>query len=167
MEFDSILKKIGQFGRYQRYLLVLLLPTNIIMCMHNMAMVFLAYTPEHTCRPPSQLSQNLANISEDILWNLTVPMVSGPNGKWTRNQCERYEYNWTALDIHLSVPGSIPEWSGAGGTDINKTDNPWGVVRHKVPCTEWEYDTSVFVESIVTKVCVDWLPNIISMYIIL
>uniref|UniRef100_A0A0A1XQ86 Organic cation transporter-like protein n=1 Tax=Zeugodacus cucurbitae TaxID=28588 RepID=A0A0A1XQ86_ZEUCU len=58
MDFDAVLAKCGNFGRYQIVLLLLYGCTNILSSLHYFAQTIISFTPEHWC-----YHEKLANTS--------------------------------------------------------------------------------------------------------
>ncbi|XP_017485292.1 PREDICTED: organic cation transporter-like protein [Rhagoletis zephyria] len=57
MDFDSLLEKCGNYGRYQFVLLLVYGYTNIMSSMHYFAQTIISFTPEHWCQ--HELLENL------------------------------------------------------------------------------------------------------------
>ena len=81
MRYDDVLKTIGEFGRYQKYVYTLICLLAIPCAWHSLGNTFLSASPEHYCRSfPGQVSEEFSPTK-----NCTIPYK---NGEWSR--CEKY-----------------------------------------------------------------------------
>ena len=137
MKFDEVLTEhIGEFGRYQRGLVVLLCVTGIVTCLFTSDIVLIAGRQEHWCSvEPSDRS----NFTHEEWLNLTVPWEFRDGG-WRRSRCSRYDLNFSDAQF---LEGLQPA-------------NLTGVFRNvsRMSCDSYEYDESVFQSTIVSQVCV-------------
>lgn len=64
-EFDRILQELGEFGRYQKFVFCLLCIFSFLDVFTCFALVFIAFTPEHSCKFPQkfQNEKNFTNFS--------------------------------------------------------------------------------------------------------
>ena len=133
--YDDLLKKIGEFGRYQILIFlgvicIVLIPS----AFNNMGIVFLGASPDHWCQSPSAAHLNLSRA--DLL-NLTVP-VQVVDGEAGFSKCQRYDRNYSGWS-----PEQARQALEAGpGADVTLTDCQDG----------WQYDTSQYKSTIVTQV---------------
>ena len=133
MEYDDLLLFIGEFGIFQRIIIILVSLVGIQASFANMSIVFLAAVPAHFCNIPS-LSH--LNLSEDVLKNLTIP-IEKKDGEEFYSKCQMYDRNyssWTMSDVTEALS------EGPGNT--SKIDCPNG----------WIYDKSTYQSTIVTEV---------------
>ena len=85
MDYDDLLKlHVGEFGRYQRFVVVLVALTCVPGVINSLNIVFLAAVPDHLCRSPSAAHLNLSR--EDLL-HLTTPTKD--------QQCSQYDQNYS------------------------------------------------------------------------
>ena len=71
MDYDDLLKlHVGEFGTYQRLMVIIFSLTFTLGALNNMSIVFLAAVPDHFCHSPSAAHLNL---TWDKLLNLTAP----------------------------------------------------------------------------------------------
>lgn len=67
MDLDTILSDIGEFGKYQKFVVCLILLPSVIPCgFHAYNQLFMAATPDHWCK----LSRISQNITDDYLKNI-------------------------------------------------------------------------------------------------
>ncbi len=137
MDFDDLLKTLGEFGRYQKCICFLLSLCMLTVPFSNIGIVFIAGVPEHWCFTPGLKRLNLSDIA---IKNLTIPRVATEDtGGSVYSRCLRYRRNytsWTEDDVWKEL--------GDGG---NRTKYPLE------GCMDgWVYDTSVYESTVVTKV---------------
>ena len=60
--FDDVLKEIGEFGRFQKLLLLLLLIPNMFSAVNKLAWAFLGAEPGHRCRLPDEINQSIVQF---------------------------------------------------------------------------------------------------------
>ncbi|XP_069090724.1 solute carrier family 22 member 3 [Pleurodeles waltl] len=106
--FDEVLKEVGEFGRFQKRVFLLLCMTGITFAFLFVGVVFLGQTPEqYWCRSPAvaELSRQCGWSAQEEL-NYTVPPAEGSTapsqaeGSSAHSHCLRYddrEWNRTAL----------------------------------------------------------------------
>lgn len=118
MKFDDILYHLGEFGRYQKRLYILLCLPAISVGGFMMGLVLTMETPKHRCKIPFYHNDTyeIQSTYHKHLVNLTIP----------KSDDETLEYS----QCHIYVS------SGAGNL------NPANFTREK--CTEWVYETSEF-----------------------
>lgn len=120
---DEVQSSIGNFGRWQMWVCFWLFIVKFPVAWHALGIVFLAPPVESWCRRPATLQ----NLTDEQWRNLSQPpATSGPQG---RDSCRMYVDNYTAGSYNEPLAG-----------------------RSTVACEEWEYDRSVFQETIVTQV---------------
>ncbi|XP_013381565.1 organic cation transporter protein-like [Lingula anatina] len=112
-DFDDILVLIGEFGKFQKLVFLLLSIASILPAMDYAAVVFIEETPDFRCRLPGDLNDSYSpgmalylNTSDHVTSNATA-------------QC-------TQLDVVINHQGNVSQ----DGT-------------HPSKCTEWVFDTSV------------------------
>ncbi|XP_048769859.1 organic cation transporter protein-like isoform X2 [Ostrea edulis] len=139
MRFDDALKKVGEFGFYQKRLYFIMCLVAITNALFMMGLIFHLYTPEHRCKIP-ELVNDTWEIQSPVhaeLINMTIPPSDNP----------LFEYDRCHV-IDRSTPGNLSK------------------ARNVRKCSEWVYDTSVFYESFTSKhnlVCGDkWKTSMIQ-----
>lgn len=135
---DDILKKIGEFGRYQKRIFFALLSFPCVFVgAFSMILIVTLYTPAHRCKIPSLPNDTYAVQDEQHLHliNLTIPPHPDPMKPY--DMCYYYDYKGPHFE--------------------DKKRN-----RSKVACSEWVYDKRVFKETFTSKinlVCTDSLKT--------
>lgn len=91
MDFDDILPYIGEFGRYQKMLFLMMIPFAFFVAFVYFTQIFITLVPEnHWCWVPE-----LANLTREERMNLAIPpSETTASGK---DQCRMYAVNYTAL----------------------------------------------------------------------
>ncbi|XP_072020972.1 organic cation transporter protein-like [Amphiura filiformis] len=117
--FDDIILKLGEFGKYQRRMLLLVFCMSLPVSMHAFVQVFLAAYTDHWCAPPPELQRS--NCSD---WTLPTGTTCDeakkelyiPKTKSAYEQCSRYNISYLA-DIE------VPEVNNQ--SEIISCDNGW------------------------------------------
>ena len=104
MDFDEMTKKLGQFGRYQKFIFLMLCLVEFPAAFNIMGIVFIAGVPEHWCQSMELFGLNLTN---DVMRNITIPLVER-DGQSLYSSCSRYVYDvaydeWTMDDVKTSM----------------------------------------------------------------
>ena len=140
MEYDEILKTVGEFGPYQRKVLLILCFLVFPTAIQNLGYIFWAHRPDYVCdvtRPDI-----LANVSQALWRNLTLPFEKTADDTWAHSQCERYDVNLTSINNANDVLFLVRERQVRDDADDTST----------LPCDSWAYDTSQFKSTIVSEV---------------
>ena len=133
MELDEIMKEVGEFTWYHLALVLVLSIPTYSAGLVAMSYVYVAATPAFWCKP--NLPPSLSNLSHQARMNLSVPRVVDSQGKCVYDQCRMYHRNYSALLV--------------GNTSAGIDAMPEAPI---IPCTQWEYDTTEIISSIVTQV---------------
>lgn len=122
-KFDVILQQVGEFGFYQKRLLLLVCLTGGYVIMHNNAPVFTMTVPKHRCKLPDYPNDTYEVQSVHHAWliNYTIPRTA----KGSYQDCSLYDV-------------TPPE----DGATMNMT------LSH---CDQWVYDRSVFSETLASE----------------
>ncbi|XP_021039694.1 solute carrier family 22 member 22 [Mus caroli] len=133
MDFDEILHHVGDSGRFQICMIILLNSLALVFSPHDVLENFTAASPAHHCRinldnSRSEVSTDM-NLTTEALMKVSIPM--GPDQK--PEQCRRFRYTqWQFLDSNIST--------------FNSTE------LETEPCLDgWTYDHSVLTSTIVTE----------------
>ncbi|XP_061660137.1 solute carrier family 22 member 4-like [Syngnathoides biaculeatus] len=120
---------LGQFGRFQQVVFLLLCISIVPNGFGAFTLVFLADTPAHHCRVPD------VNLTED--WHAAVIPVRVVNGKEVLSSCSRYR-----LDVvrNLSDQGYSPE------VDVNLTS-----LQEETCQDGWIYSKETYQSTVVTE----------------
>ena len=124
MEFNNLLKIIGEFGIYQRLLCALLCLVSVPSAFQAMGFVFWAAVPDYWCATQTE-EANLTNSQ--------------------KSQCEIYQLN----SSHVNN-GSMMSYFADGSIYQNVTIGDGLILSRK--CDHWRYDRSVYKSTIVTEV---------------
>ncbi|XP_078413716.1 solute carrier family 22 member 3-like [Cetorhinus maximus] len=107
LTFDDVLKDIGEFGRYQKWIILLLSFSGVTFSFLIVVFVFLGVIPNHWCRgPPGTLE-----LREKCGWSLeqernyTVPLEKPGGSSYSR--CETYDIDWNATFLSCDYPVSL------------------------------------------------------------
>ncbi|XP_061071567.1 organic cation/carnitine transporter 2-like isoform X1 [Conger conger] len=144
-DYDDVTTFLGEWGSFQKRIMLLLCISAIPNGLSLFSIVFLADTPAHHCAIPSN-----ANISAEWI-NYSIPLEED-KGVMRYNKCTRYK-----LDViqRLSDNRSVP------GIDVNVTE-----IEQESCKDGWEYDKSIYVSTIVSEwdlVCSDaWKVPVIT-----
>ncbi|XP_060535422.1 solute carrier family 22 member 13 [Cylas formicarius] len=113
-DFDDLFEHIGDFGYYQVFLFLMMIPFAFFVAWVYFSQIFITLVPErHWCWVPE-----LANLTVEERIALAIP----PDGD-VLDRCHVYDVNFTDL-VARGVARSDPAWS-------------------KVPCRHgWEYNTT-------------------------
>ncbi|XP_061104737.1 organic cation/carnitine transporter 2-like [Conger conger] len=148
--YDDVTTFLGEWGPFQKLIMLLLCISVIPNGLSGLCIVFLAGTPPHHCLIPPN-----ANISAE--WRSYSIPLEEDDGVMRYSKCTRYK-----LDVitRLSDNGSVP------GIDVNVTE-----IEQEVCKDGWEYDREMYASTIVTEwdlVCSDaWkVPMTTSMFFI-
>ena len=128
MDFDKILDRVGSFGLFQKYYIVLLGLTGIPMGAMSLANVFIAGLPQFWCYIPE-----LGNFTREEQQEISSPWI----GSGEKDSCNVYDVDYGSLDY------SVANYSYFKHLHTNTS------LRR---CTEWMYDDSVFSYTTVTRV---------------
>ncbi|KAJ8315874.1 hypothetical protein KUTeg_008024 [Tegillarca granosa] len=136
MHFDDILRKLGEFGTYQKRLYILLCIPMVSAGFHMVISVFLTGTPDHRCAIPGYDNDTyeVQNAYHQYIVNLTIPKSTDETKEY--DQCMRYDGNTSEPD-----------------TFENAT---------KVKCSSWVYDKTIYIATFTAQenlVCDDRLKT--------
>lgn len=133
MDCDEILHHVGDSGRFQICMIILLNILALVLSPHDILENFTAAIPAHHCsvnldNSRSEISTDM-NLTTEALIKVSIPM--GPNQK--PEQCRRFRYTqWQFLASNISTSNS---------TELETE-----------PCLDgWTYDHSVFTSTIATE----------------
>ena len=139
MEYDEVLRNVGEFGCYQKKAVLLLCVVVFPMAFQSLGYIFWGVRPDHNCRVDKP--RHLVNVSDDLWRNLTLPQQPNADGQWVYTECEQYDVNLTSVVDEQDVLSLISSRQALDDSDART-----------LPCSMWEYDTSQFDSTIVTEV---------------
>jgi hypothetical protein len=135
VDFDALLPHIGEFGRYQLGLYLLMcIPATLPAAFLAFNQVFLSAEPDHWCRVSAVQDHNL---TEEHVKALTIPLTDQGQGRIVYKRCAQFDVNFTDV---FERSGGV--WPAAADPSWPESD-----------CKEgWMYDTSEYQETLVTQV---------------
>ncbi|XP_043468938.1 organic cation transporter protein-like [Leptopilina heterotoma] len=138
MAYDDVILRMGEFGRYQRRIYLLLCLPAIICAFHKMGGVFLGSKPDTRCLLPVESQSNATFILPENYVNVSYPMEETIIGvkKIKPSQCKMYDIN---------IPPSVTTLDQYA---LFAANNPRNVV---IPCDTFVYDKSRFTRTVVTQ----------------
>lgn len=113
MGYDEVIPYLGEFGRYQKRIYVLLCLPAIICAFHKLAGVFLQAKPSHRCQLPSEFANASYFLNHDIL-NTSYPWDERAKN-WS--SCLRLDGNHTVpcdkyiYDTTTYKSSAVIEWN--------------------------------------------------------
>jgi len=134
LDFDEVLKHLGEMGPYQRTLyLMLCIPACLPAAFLAFNQVFLSAEPSHWCRQPG-LDQVGAELNWTQRMHLGSPYIKGEE---EYSKCEMYKVeNWTQV-----LKDNGDKWP-------EEPDPAWNVTK----CLHgWNYDRSEYANTLVTE----------------
>lgn len=116
MDFEDVLLEVGDYGKYQRQLIVyFLVPAASLLPWFSMNILFMVSVPDHWCKVPEMVSSNFTIAQQRSIisppgeschrYNLNftdvfdVANFTVPNGTTTRPCDEGFEYDTTNYDF--------------------------------------------------------------------
>lgn len=103
MAYDDILEMLGQFGRYQRRIFLLLCLPAISCALHKLSGVFLQAKVAHRCRMPQEADNSSYWAVNDSLSSMIYPW--DPLHQ-SRSTCLMYKANYTDSYFQAGVPAN-------------------------------------------------------------
>ena len=137
MDLDSVLKKIGEFGPFQKRLYFLLCLVSIPAAFHNLGYVFWAARPDHWCALPDLVSPDVARLNQSEQIALSIPSEGEED---LLSKCLIYDLNYANLSDE----------------DIREAVGRKNRSESTRSCSQWNYDTSQYKSTIVTEVSLTW-----------
>ena len=147
LEFDELLTEhVGEFGKKQKILSLLLTFSCMTSCVHMFAIMFTGGTPAHWCSVESPV---LENCTVEQRKALTIP-TEVRDAEVVYQQCKMYSIKnssaWEAV---------AAEYCRGGNNDNHLEMENMSIVLQEFDtssCSSWEYDTSFFLDTIVIDV---------------
>ena len=85
MDYDNLLKlHVGEFGTYQKFLVIILAMMSLPGALNNMSIVFLAAVPDHFCHSTSAAHLNLT-------WEELQNLTASPKD----HHCKQYDQDYS------------------------------------------------------------------------
>lgn len=132
VDFDDLLPHVGEFGRYQKILFLLMIPFAFFVAFVYFSQIFITLVPEeHWCHVPE-----LQHLSVEERRALAIPVdksaagdfaVDGGDGAISYSKCTMYAVNFTeVLANNIRTPDpSWPTQPCRNGWEYNFTDVPY------------------------------------------
>ncbi|XP_034941368.1 organic cation transporter protein [Chelonus insularis] len=132
MAYDDVILRMGEFGRYQRRIYLLLCLPAIICAFHKMGGVFLGAKMNSRCILPWEDSKNATFYLDPKIMNASYPYDEKIGGL---SQCKRRA---NLSEIYVST-------NDEGREDVQSSDNTTRISTDEfITCEEFVYDTSVY-----------------------
>ncbi|XP_060072919.1 organic cation transporter protein-like isoform X2 [Ylistrum balloti] len=131
MKLDEVLEKIGQFGRYQKIIFVLICIPGISCGIVMTSAVILLGVPNHRCSIPGYDNDTYSiqdPVHQEYVARYIPPSTDGTSLLY--DKCHVYSFN-------------------ASSTTFDNSSHPINATL--VKCTSWVYDDSEFFETFVSK----------------
>lgn len=129
---DEVLETIGQFGRYQKIIFVLICIPGISCGIVMTLAVILLGIPNHRCRLPGYENDtySIQDATHQEHVSRYIPPPAADDSSLLYDKCHTYSYN-------------------ASNTKFDNSSHPINATL--VKCTSWVYDDSEFYETFVSK----------------
>lgn len=126
MGYDDVFPYLGEFGRYQRKIYLLVCLPAISCAFHKLAGVFLLAKPEYRCQLPFESANASFQLPEDV-FNLAYPMDSLTNKRTT---CQYFNSNYTDEYFQAGIPANETLYCDRYIYNYNRssTVNDWDMV---------------------------------------
>ncbi|KAG4067767.1 hypothetical protein HA402_005539 [Bradysia odoriphaga] len=120
MDFDDLLPHIGEFGRYQKILFLLMIPYAWFLVFVYFGQIFITIVPEqHWCNVPE-----LQHLSIDERVELAIPLTNDG-----RSKCFMYAVNFTNILLQNETnKGDWPVKPCVHGWEYNRTEIPYATI---------------------------------------
>ena len=129
VNLDDVFKEyIGEGGRYQIFLLIMLSVNAFCQATVFGDIIWVTDTKPHWCALPGDVNPALHNLTLKERFNVTVPWIE-KDGQWVYDSCYTYDLNYS----------SIPHGERTTQMSVKA-------------CSSWEFDTSELKNTIVEKV---------------
>ncbi len=164
MKFDDILiDHVGEFGRYQKLIVLIISLTSIVAVFNGIDIVFAGATPKYWCEPPANV-RGLQNLTREELFNLTSPLITETDGTLSYDVCQQYDYsgNGNLTYTHVLEDEDAGDANATFGRSINRQVN---IPRTIHKCQTWIYDKSQYLSTTVTQVSIIqiWMRSLMDL----
>ncbi|CAL1268685.1 unnamed protein product [Larinioides sclopetarius] len=134
--FEDILKDVGGFGPYQKFLIIIfLIPSSIVIPWFSMSSIFLASIPDHWCYVSEVSNSNLSIGTQRQL-------ISPPQD----HHCSMYDIDYASLmeSKNYSIDPNWPVKECVNGWQFDKTNyDETSVSRWNMVCKDDHYSSLV------------------------
>ncbi|XP_065335595.1 organic cation transporter protein-like [Cloeon dipterum] len=128
VEFDDLLPHLGEFGRYQKLLFLLLAPFMFFVAFVYFSQIFITLTPDHWCHIPE-----LEFLTPEERIRLAIPV--NPNSTTGYDMCRMYNVNFTKVRLEQGLIQANPSWpvvNCRNGWEYNYTEIPYSTVTSEL-----------------------------------
>ncbi|XP_050097662.1 organic cation transporter protein [Anopheles aquasalis] len=133
VDFDDLLPHVGEFGRYQKILFLLMIPFAFFVAFVYFSQIFITLVPEeHWCYVPE-----LQHLSVEQRRALSIPVDESVTGHFAEDgetisysKCTMYAVNFTEV-LANNIRKADPSWPTQpcqNGWEYNYTDVPYATV---------------------------------------
>ncbi|XP_074656215.1 organic cation transporter protein-like [Tubulanus polymorphus] len=165
MNFDDVLIRIGDCGRYQILLYLLFGLVGIQTGLQNLAHVFIGGAQDHWCYVPE-----IQNLSAADQKRLAIPLKDGGTGDKAvqYDSCHVYERNYSA------IVAALLNDTVAGGYDVTNASDRFQALSEILEtertivrkCSKWTFDQSQYTSTMRSEfgtICkYDWMEPLIQ-----
>ncbi|XP_066483593.1 solute carrier family 22 member 13-like [Tiliqua scincoides] len=124
-EFGEVLKTIGEFGRFQKWLVLLMCIPNFLTPFHMFGQAFITMDTLHYCNT-NWIRKISPNLSTGLQWNLTIPR--NPDGSFK----ECYMYTPVEEDLETIIKHGL--------NDTEKCRDGWVYPEEQKPTLLTEFN---------------------------
>lgn len=113
VDVDTMLSRVGDFGRYQKILIVLFCFINVLSAFHYFGQTFISVIPEFECQRPIDLNRTDISVSQCSLTLKTgSETIEEPCTHWEYNN----SYGFVSIVEEVSLDNSsLQRWYKSGG----------------------------------------------------
>lgn len=149
MDFEEILNKVGNYGKYQRRLFYLmLLPYSFLASWFHILPYFMISSPDHWCKVPV-----LEKFSQATQSQIIRPIETDVYGRNKSSNCQMWDLDYESL-LKNQFNSFSTSFHESNETSIIEFFKPY--LKHVVatrPCNQgWVFDKSDYDETLVTNV---------------
>ncbi|XP_061189312.1 organic cation transporter protein-like [Saccostrea echinata] len=139
MKFDDILKDVGEFGKYQKFVYFLLCIPSFACGLFMMHLVFVMETPNYRCKLTDYPGDtySIQNSEHQRLVDMSIPRDS----EGSYRKCDFYSYA-----SNFNVTASMHTYNG---TELQNFTI--GANATLQTCSEWVYEKSIFKETFTSE----------------
>uniref|UniRef100_A0A4W3KEI8 Solute carrier family 22 member 3 n=1 Tax=Callorhinchus milii TaxID=7868 RepID=A0A4W3KEI8_CALMI len=149
LTFDDVLKEVGEFGKYQKWITLILSISGVTFSFLIVVVIFLGTPPKHRCKTPGS-----AELRERCGWSLeeemnyTLPLDSSSSTSYS--QCEKYNIDWNTTFVScenplLSIQNGTSDMPRTGCNDgwVFESSRSSIVIEYELVCKDaWMLDMS-------------------------
>lgn len=123
VDFDAILTDVGEYGKYQKFVLwFILLPATLPCGFNAYNQLFMTTIPEHWCKVPE-----LGSMDKKVVRNLSIPLEM-KDGSYQFSRCHMYKKNYSKILDSGLLESSL---DFASNDPMVRCENGWHFEEHK------------------------------------